>query len=248
VVLIDPQLDSARSHGRSRIAAVGPVRPDTTGGIEPDIEVVTSPRRGPSSAHLAGQVAAAKALETINSVEKFAQVISELRAPPSKKEIHAASTVHNLTALGKKNQHGEKPPLHFDRTSVSLKTTKKLEPAVDAIMDNILRECVYVGLQLDKSKSALTTHDADPSYVSVTYCTPDFVWGVHLVGQTDTSICTTSKEHLEGVKKVFTKTGRGWLWDKILLGSTDGCAAMRSTRLYEGLHPRPVGKSFLRLR
>jgi hypothetical protein len=50
-----------------------------------------------------------------------------------------------------------------------------------------------VGLQLDESRSASTT---DPCYVSVTYCTSDFVWGVHLVGQTDTSIGTTTAPQL----------------------------------------------------
>jgi hypothetical protein len=42
-------------------------------------------------------------------------------------------------------QVGEKPPLHFDRTNVSRTIKNKLEPAVDAIMDEILRDCVTSG-------------------------------------------------------------------------------------------------------
>lgn len=75
----------------------------------------------------------------------------------------------------------------------------------------------------------------------------DFEWGIHFVGQTDTSICTSGVDLVAAVKQVFVRGGRLWLYNRILVGAVDGCHAMRSTRKYAGLHPRTEGTSFLKL-
>ena len=199
---------------------------DIDEGRPPGVDVIVALRRGPTEADLA----AADALENVDSESRFGGVIAGLRRPPSESAVHAAtvlSRVRELSVPRARSGGGSKPPLHMHRTCVSRNIRNKIEPAVDAMIDELLKKCVYVGLMLDESRSVSNT---DPCYVGVEYCTADFEWGYHLVGQTDTSICTTGEELLENIKEVFTTTGREWLYDMILLGGTDGCPAMRSVR------------------
>jgi len=211
---------------------------DITGGTAPPVDVIARLRRPARSAELA----AASALAAVDP-EEHASVIAELRRGSSATEKVAADQLMRLrqVSVRQPDRHGNKPPLHLDRTNVSRALEREIEPMVDMLTDALLDECRYVALLMDESKSTSST---DPCYLGIQYCTPSFMWGLHLVGQTDTSICTSGADLLTQLKTVFAS--RGSLWDKILFGSTDGCAAMRSTRKYAGLHPRQVGESLLR--
>jgi hypothetical protein len=212
---------------------------DISGGKTPDPDVIARLRRLPSSQ----DSAAAAALAEIDA-DKFSGVIHRLRQGASQADKETSKQLLRLTELCKpttENSHGPRPPLHLHRTNISRALNREIGPAVDRLTDLKLASCKYVAVMLDESKSTSLT---DPCYVGIQFCTPDFQWGMHLVGQTDTSICTTGSSLLDQIKKIFLP--RGNLWDKILLGSTDGCPAMRSTRHYAGVHPRTEGKSLLR--
>lgn len=214
---------------------------DVTGEQLPSQDVISDLQRSPKVV----DHAAADALEKIDS-EKFGSVISRLRQSPTAAQCCAAKQLQRLRVLtrrNQRNQHGDRPPLHLDRTGIARALRTEIEPAVDRLTNTLLKKCPYVALLLDESKSNSLT---DPCYIGVQYCTPSFEWGLHLVGQTDTSIQTAGVDLLIQVRHKFGEAERSWLFDKILFGSTDGCHAMRSTRQYAGLHPRREGKSFLK--
>eukprot|EP00035_Acanthoeca_spectabilis_P019067 m.411765 g.411765 ORF g.411765 m.411765 type:complete len:675 (-) comp16816_c0_seq48:2921-4945(-) len=215
---------------------------DICDGQDIALSVAIDLKRDPTLSELDG----ASALEKINDDGCYDNAIRKLRHAPTPAERHVAATLNRLQILRPKSSKSF-GPIRLDRTNVSRYVRNQIEPFVDDQVDVLLRKCRYIGLMLDESKS---TSKTDPCFIAIVFCTPDFQWGYHLVGQADASICTTGEEHLAGIKKVFVDGGRGWLWDLILLFSTDGCAAMRSTRKYEGLVPRTgtgvheFGKSF----
>lgn len=210
---------------------------DIAGGRDVSKAVIVDLKRHPSES----DKDAADFLRKNNTDAHFDRAINRLLHTPTPDEKHAADCLCRLDVFYKgvggegksATQHG---PLRLDRTNVSRHITSKVASFVDAAVDDLIRSgCGYIGLLLDESKS---TSKTDPCYICIVYCTHTFKWGYHLVGQTDASICTTGDVHLKNIKKVFTDSNRGWLWDLILLVATDGCSAMRSTRKYEGLHPR----------
>ena len=212
---------------------------DITDGVAPPQGVIASLRRPATAVELA----AAAALETVDATT-HASVIAQLRRKTGAAERRvAAEQLTRLTELSEmkaRNGLGPQIALHLDRTNISRAFSHEIEPAVDRMIDELLKKCRFVALLLDESKS---TSWSDPLYSGVQFCTADFEWGLHLVGQTDTSVCTTGEDlHLQ-VKGIFDK--RPGLFDKILFGASDGCHAMRSTREYAGIHPRSEGESLL---
>ena len=151
----------------------------------------------------------------------------------------AAENLNELFIVRKCNQEDPKPPLVLDATNIS----RNLDNVGQDILDLkvfFLEKCDYISIMLDES----TTQSMQSRlvYCAIQACSKQFDWMIMFANQANIRDAKNAMEFFSCVKKTYEPFK---IWLKVRCAGTDGCAAMRSSRTYEGVDGRGCeGKNF----
>ena len=199
---------------------------------------------------------AAAAVLVASDPTRFGAIAARLTTEPTAGMKDVAKMVLQLESIRKRTNrrghNGYDGGVRQHRTTISKRISGIADFVRLEVATLIENGCPSVGFMADESQSRSQT---DPCYVAIIFCTIDFLFGHHLVGQTDASNATDGVSLANQVEGVL-KHGHGvqgqpetWLLDRVAFVGSDGASTMRSSRKYaghsirDGTTPKERGKT-----
>lgn len=176
---------------------------------------------------------------------RFGAIATRLTTEPTSGMKDVAKMVQQLESIRKRTNrrghNGYDGGVRQHRTTISKRISDIADFVRLEVATLVANGCPFVGLMVDESQSRSQT---DPCYVAIIFCTIDFKFGHHIVGQTDAANGSDGVSLAQQVEGVLTQAhevqgqAKTWLLDRVTFVGSDGASAMRSSRKYAGLSIR----------